>query len=141
LIRFYFIGVNHTHTKKHSALVGWGWSEQYEEAFVESLRNGDINKLKQTATYVGLERINRKIDTKGRISTPEKIKAKDARKMISVLNDHLLDRLDMKEFYGNVYEIQEKDDILTEEVSIRINSWGHHSGLRKEPLFKTRIKK
>jgi len=87
-----------------------------------------------------LERLNRKIDTKGRISTPEKIKAKDARKMISVLNDHLLDRLEMKGFYGYVYDIQEKDDLLTEEVSIRLNGWGHRSGLRKEPLFKTRIK-
>jgi AbiV family abortive infection protein len=130
----------YVHTKKHSAFVGWGWSEQYQESFVESLRNGDIDKLKQTATYVGLERLNRKIDTKGRISTPEKIKAKDSRKMISVLNEHLIDRLKMKEFYGNAYGIQEKDDLLTVEICIRINGWGHHSGLRKEPLFKSRNK-
>ena len=129
------------HTEKHSAFVGWGWSEQYQESFVEALRNGDIDKLKQTATYVGLERVNRRIETKGRISTPEKIKAKDAKKMISVLNDYLLDRLETKDFYGSAYEIQEKDDLLTEEVSIRINSWGHNSGLRKESLFKTRLKK
>jgi AbiV family abortive infection protein len=131
----------YVHTKKHQAFVGWGWSEQYHKSFVESLRNGDIDKLKQTATYVGLERLNRGIDTKGRISTPEKIKAQDARKMISVINDHLLDRCEMKEFYGNAYQIEEKDDVLTDIVVMRIKGWGHNSGLRKEPLFKTHVKR
>jgi AbiV family abortive infection protein len=131
----------YVHTKKHQAFVGWGWSMQYKESFVDSLRNGDIDKLKQTATYVGLERLNRGIDTKGRISTPEKIKAKDARKMISVINDHLLDRCEMKSYYGYAYQIEEKDDVLTETVVLRINSWGHNSGLRKDPLFKTHLKR
>lgn len=120
------------HTKKHQAFVGWGWSEQYRESFVNSLRNGEIDKLKQTATYVGLERINRAIDTKGRISTPDKIKANDARKMISVINDHLLDRCEMKELHGNAYDIEEKDKILDELVILRLNNWGHTSGLRKK---------
>lgn len=131
----------YVHTNKHQAFVGWGWSEQYRESFVKSLRNGDIDKLKQTATYVGLERINRKIDTKGRISSPDKIKATDARKMISVVNDHLLDRCEMKSYYGNAYQIEEKDEVLTEIVEIKLNGWGHNSGLRKEPLFSTHVKR
>ncbi len=129
------------HSKKHSAFVGWGWSMQYRESFVKSLKNGDIEKLKQTATYVGLERINKKIDTKGRISTPEKIKAIDARKMISVINDHLLDRCKMKEFHGYTYDIEEKDILLTELVCLRLSNWGHKSGLRKEPIFSILLKK
>ena len=63
------------------------------------------------------------------------------KRMISVLNDHLLDRCDMKLFYGNAYEIEEKDDLLTAEVFQRLNNWGHHSGLRKDPLFRSKIKK
>lgn len=122
------------HTKKHQAFVGWGWSDQYRESFVNSLRNGDIDKLKQTATYVGLERINGMIETKGRISTPDKIKAQDARKMISVINDHLLDRIEMKETMGNAYDIEEKDALLDEITALRIKYWGHKSGLRKKPF-------
>lgn len=128
------------HTKKHQAFVGWGWDLQYHESFVEALRKGDIDKLKQTATYVGLNRSKKGIETDGRISSPFKIKHDDAKKLISVLNDHLLDRCDMKQFYGNAYQIQEKDDVLTEEVYLRLSNWGHKSGLRKEPLFKTRLK-
>lgn len=120
------------HTKKHQAFVGWGWSEQYCESFVNSLRTGEIDKLKQTATYVGLERTNRIIDTKGRISTPNKIKLKDARKMISVINDHLLDRCETKEYNGYAYDIEEKDNVLDEIVILRLNNWGHRSGLRKK---------
>lgn len=129
------------HTKKHSAFVGWGWSMQYRDSFVNALRNGDIDKLKQTATYVGLEKMKGKIDTNGRISIPDKIKSKDARKMISVLNDHLLDRCEMKNYYGNAFQIEEKDKILTEEVFEKLNNWGHNSGLRTDGLFKNKIKK
>lgn len=124
----------YVHTKKHQAFVGWGWSDQYHDSFVNSLRNGDIGKLKQTATYVGLERINGIIETKGRISTPDKIKAHDARKMISVINDHLLDRIEMKETMGNAYDIEEKDALLDEITILRVKHWGHKSGLRKKPF-------
>lgn len=124
------------HTKKHSAFVGWGICNQYRESFVNSLRSGEIDQLKQAATYVGLDRINGSIDTKGRIMTPSKIKAQDARKMISVINDYLLDVCERKEFREFAYDIEEKDAVLDEITVLRIKQWGHNSGLRKKPFIK-----
>jgi len=127
------------HTEKHQAFVGWGWSYEYQDTFVESLRNGKIEMLKQVSTYVGLERNKGRIETKGRISSPFKIKISDAKKYISVLNDYLLDRCDMKRFYENHFEIAEKDDLLTFDLYKRLENWKHHSKLRKTPLFRTKI--
>lgn len=124
------------HTKKHKAFVGWGICRQYRESFVNSLRSGEIDQLKQMATYVGLERINGAIDTKGRITTPTKIKAQDAKKMISVINDYFLDSCDRKEFGNHAYDIKEKDAVLDEITCLKIKHWGHNSGLRKKPFIK-----
>lgn len=128
------------HTKKHEAFIGWGWELQYEDSFNESMRNGSLDLLKQTATYVGLDRKNKKIDTKGRISTPFKIKDKEARKIISVLNDYLLDRCDMKKFYDYHFEIEEKDELLNDCLYKKLEEWKFHSHLRKEPLFRDSLK-
>ena len=130
----------YVHTKKHQAFVGWGWSYEYKDSFVESLRNGKMELLKQESTYVGLNREKGKIETKGRISTPFKIKSSDAKKMISVLNDYLLDRCDMKKFHEYHFDIEEKDNLLNEELYINLERWKYHSELRKSPLFRNRIK-
>ncbi len=129
------------HTKKHKAFIGWGWESQYNKNFVDSLRNGDLDKLKQRATYVGLERLNKKVQVDGRISSPFQIKYTEAKKIISVLNDHLLDRCEMKEYYGSAYQVEEKDEVLNELVFLKLNNWGHRSGLRKGPRFKGTINK
>lgn len=129
------------HNKKHEAFIGWNWESQYHKNFVDYIRNGDLDKLKQKATYVGLERLKKKVKVNGRISSPFQIKATEAKKIISVLNDHLLDRCEMKEYYGNTYQISEKDSVLDEFVFQKLNTWGHRSGLRKEPRFKTTINK
>ena len=131
----------YVHTKKHEAFIGWGWEFEYSESFNKALRDGSFEILKQTSTYVGLERRNGKIETKGRISTPFKRKNNDAKKVISVLNDYLIDRCDMKKFYEYHFEIEEKDDLLNDDLYEKLNNWNHHSGLRKEPLFRDRIKK
>ncbi len=128
------------HTKKHMAFAGWGWSQQYHESYVEKLRNGEIDKLKQEATYVGLARNGRRIETEGRISTPFKIKEQDAKKNISVLNDYLLDRCDMKKFYSYHFEIEEKDELLNDDLYMKLEAWNHRSGLRKGPLFRNKLK-
>jgi AbiV family abortive infection protein len=130
----------YVHTKKHSAFVGWGWEFEYIDSFVDSLRSGEIDLKKQIATYVGLERNKGKIKTTRHISTPFKIKSVDAKKMISVLNDYLLDRCDMKKFYEYHFDIEEKDNLLDESLYAKLEEWKHHSGLRKTPLFRNRIK-
>ena len=131
----------YSHTQKHKAFVGWGWEFDYNDSFVESLRNGKIEQLKQDCAYVGLRRIKNRIETKGRISTPFRIKSTDSKKLISVLNDYLIDRCDMKKFYECHFEIKEKDDLLNDDLYHKLQKWKYRSGLRKTALFRNRIKK
>lgn len=131
----------YVHTEKHQAFVGWGWSYEYQDTFVESLRNGEIEMLKQASTYVGLDRNKGKIETKGRISSPLKVNFSDAKKYISVLNDYLLDRCDMKIFYETHFAIEEKDNLLNSDLYKKLEKWEYHSKLRKTPLFRNIIKK
>jgi AbiV family abortive infection protein len=131
----------YSHTKKHKAFVGWGWEFEYNDSFVKSLRNGKIEQLKQDCAYVGLKKIKNKIETKGRISTPFKIKDSDSRKYISVLNDYLIDRCDMKSYYESHFDIEEKDELLDDKLYQKLNDWNFRSGLRKQPLFRESIKK
>lgn len=61
--------------------------------------------------------------------------------MISVLNDYLIDRCDMKKFYEYHFEIEEKDELLNEDLYEKLEKWTHHSRLRKEPLFRDKLNK
>jgi len=131
----------YVHTKKHQAFIGWGWEMQYIDSFNKSLRDGSLDIKKQIATYVGLKRLKSKIETKGRISSPFSIKQADAKKMISVLNDYLLDRCDMKKFYDYHFDIKEKDEMLNDDLYDKLEKWEYHSGLRKEQLFRDKIRK
>ncbi len=136
-----WLNLLYVHTQKHKAFIGWGWEDEYHKSFVNALRNGKLELLKQKSTYVGLNRYRGKIDTNGRINTPFKIKENDAKKLISTLNDYLIDRYDVKIFYGYHFHIEEKDDLLSDKLKIQLNKWKHRSRLRKESLFSNRLKK
>ncbi|MFC2088318.1 AbiV family abortive infection protein [Calditrichota bacterium] len=127
------------HPKKQKAFFGWGVSREYSSKFIESIENGELELKKQKATYVGLNKSRNKVDVNSRISTPLQIKKKDSKQMISLLNDYLKDMCDMKSYYEYHSEILEKDELLTDELNLKLNNWKYKSGLRKEPLFKTRL--
>ncbi len=127
------------HPKKQKAFFGWGVSRDYSSKFIKSIENGELELKKQKATYVGLNKTRKKVDVNSRISTPLQIKEKDSKQMISLLNDYLKDMCDMKSYYEYHSEILEKDELLTDELNLKLNNWKYKSGLRKEPLFKTRL--
>ena len=129
------------HPEKQKAFFGWGISRDYGDKFIKSVENGELELKKQKATYVGLNKNRKKVDVNSRISTPNQIKEGDAKQMISLLNDYLKDTCDMKSFYEYHFMIDEKDDLLTKELYTELNKWKYKSGLRKVPLFKTRLKK
>lgn len=128
------------HTSKHAAFMSGGREYNYRDSFVKALRNGKVDLQKQKATYVGLERVRGKIETKGRVSTPFQVKPEDARKIISVLNDHLIDICDKKKNQEWYFDIEGKDDLLTDELYERLGSWNSRSGLRKASMFKDLLK-
>lgn len=128
------------HPRKQRAFFGWGISREYNEKFIESIENGEMEMKKQKATYVGLEKNRKKINVNSRVSLPSQIKSKDAKQMISLLNDYLIDSCDKKSFYEVHFDIEEKDELLNVELYEKLNEWKHKSRIRKFPLFRERLK-
>lgn len=128
------------HPRKQKAFFGWGVSRNYSSKFIESIEKGELELKKQKATYVGLSKQRKAVNVNSRISIPTQIKDKDAKQMISLLNDYLKDMCDMKEFHEVHCDIMEKDELLTNELKGKIEKWKFKSGLRKVPLFRTQLK-
>ena len=64
-------------------------------AIIRLISSGKLEEMKQNATYVGLTKNNGKADPKGKIIIPEKrIKEKDAVKMITRVNDYVIDLIE-----------------------------------------------
>jgi AbiV family abortive infection protein len=128
------------HTKKQRAFFGWGVSKDYSSKFIKSIEKGELELRKHKATYVGLSKQNKEVDVNSRISLPTRVKNKDAKQMISLLNDYLKDMCDMKEFYDVHCDITNKDELLNEELKNKLEKWLYKSGLRQVPLFRTQLK-
>lgn len=128
------------HPRKQSAFFGWGISSDYNSKFIASVENGELELRKQKATYVGLTKQKKDVDVNGRISLPTQIKNKDAKQMISLLNDYLKDMCDMKDYYTFHCDIAEKDELLNIDLKNKLDNWKFKSGLREVPLFRTRLK-
>ncbi|WP_340201665.1 AbiV family abortive infection protein [Ascidiimonas sp. W6] len=128
------------HPRKQKAFFGWGISRDYSEKFMKFVEDGGLELKKQKATYVGLEKNRRKVNVNSRISLPSQIKSSDSKQMISLINDFLIDRCDMKSFHEVHFCIPEKDELLNDSLYKKLGEWKHKSGLRKYPLFKTRLK-
>lgn len=74
-----------------------------------------------------------KVETGSRISTPWKIKPKDARQFISIINDELLRVCARIEEDGFYFEgCKGMDEVLTYEVYQKLLKWSHRSGIKNE---------
>jgi hypothetical protein len=129
------------HTKKQNAFFGWRMHHDYSPKFVEFVEKNQLELKKQRATYVGLDRVKGKIDIKGRISLPSRIKEKDSKQMISMINDYLKDICERKFFQEIFFDIEEKDELLTQELHKKLSEWKFRSGLRSNRWFKEWRKK
>jgi len=63
---------------------------QFAKRAIENLYAGKIEAAKQNSIYVGLPRKGRRIDLKGRISTPTRLTDKAAKAQITLVNDFML---------------------------------------------------
>ncbi|WP_343742433.1 AbiV family abortive infection protein [Herbaspirillum huttiense] len=102
----------------------------YSASFIDSLKSGQLERRKQKAVYVGLEKHGRKIDVRGRISTPKSITEREAKKMISLVNAELVFAYNCLKHYEYHYGIEEMDDVLLSQDAAVIFEWP----------FKTRIR-
>jgi AbiV family abortive infection protein len=124
------------HPRKQTAFFGWSAALDYSPKFVKFVQDRKLELKKQRATYVGLDKIKSKIDIKSRISIPTKIKEVDAKQMISMINDHLSEICHRKMIQEIYFDLEEKDELITKELQLRLKKWKYKSGLRSTRWFK-----
>ncbi len=129
------------HPEKQKAFFGWRQYFDYSPKFVKFVEKKQLELKKQKATYVGLDRNKGKIDVNSRISVPMRIKNKDAKQMISMINDLLIESCENKLLQGFCSDIEEKDELLNKGLLIRLKKWKYKSGIKSNRWFKEWMKK
>ena len=118
------------HQKKQWAFIARDMFD-YSPKFRSFIENGELDKKKQDALYVGLGRKKGSIDVKSRISTPWKIKQTDAKQCISLVNSELRNiyiKIDENECYFNIAKM---DDILDLSIYHKLLDWPFKSRLKQ----------
>lgn len=106
-------------------------THEYSPKFISLIQSRKLEEKKQNSIYVGLTRAKGKIDTSSRISTPWKIKQTDARQVISIINDALINicaGIEEHEFYHE--GCSDMDDVLDYDIYKKLLKWPHKSGLK-----------
>ena len=104
--------------------------------FIKSIEKNELEILKQKVTYVGLHKAKNKIDVNSRISIPQKINYSVPKKIISLLNDYLIDVCKKKDYQEYYFDIEEKDHLITARLYNRLKMWKHKSGLRSDKYYR-----
>jgi AbiV family abortive infection protein len=104
----------------------------FSPKFVEFVKKGRFELLKQKATYVGLERIKGEINVNSRISIPYKIKESEAKKIISLLNYTLVEICDLKLKQDSFFDIEEMDKVLDEKLLLELKKWKFKTTIKHE---------
>lgn len=104
----------------------------YSPAFADLVKNRKLEEKKQQAVYVGLSRTRRGVDITSRVSTPRRIRQKDARQIISLVNAEFLEvckRLaDDDDMH---FDIAAMDDVfLDDTIYMRLLKWPHRTRLK-----------
>jgi AbiV family abortive infection protein len=115
-------------------------TDDYSPNFLSLIKDRKLEEKKQNSIYVGLSRIKGKINTDSRVSTPWRVKQKDAKQFISIINDELLricSRIEEDEFYyegGN-----DMDEVFDYGIYKKLLKWPHKSGLKNTGWRKKNI--
>jgi AbiV family abortive infection protein len=110
---------------------------EYSPKFVTFVENRKLEEKKQNAIYVGLTRSKGKVDASSRVSTPLRIKKKDAAQIISLLNAEFLRICQIIEEY-DFYFIgsSNMDEVFDYVVFKKLFEWPHKSGLKNSGWWK-----
>jgi hypothetical protein len=113
----------------------------YSPPFFDFVRKRGLETKKQRATYVGFDGSRARINTASRLSTPGRIKQKDAKQMISLLNSEFLEihqRISAEEGY---YSIDEMDGVISNQMAALLKKWPHKTNLKSRRWWKSWDKK
>ncbi|MBA4381223.1 MAG: AbiV family abortive infection protein [Sideroxydans sp.] len=119
------------HPEKQMAFIGREIFE-YSPKFAAFIKKRGLEEKKQHSVYVGLSRLKGAVDTTSRISTPAKIKKKDAMQMISLVGSEFLEicqRIELEESY---FSIEQMDEIFDYKIYRNLLKWPYRTGLKSK---------
>ncbi|HHH1978699.1 TPA: AbiV family abortive infection protein [Yersinia enterocolitica] len=114
--------------------------DDYSPNFISLIKNRKLEEKKQNSIYVGLSRVKGNINTDSRISTPWKIKKKDAKQFISIINDELI-RICMRiEDYEYYFEGgKDMDEVFDYDIYKKLLKWPHKSRMKNNKWRKKNL--
>ena len=130
-----WLSLLYSHPEKQFAFVARDIFE-FSPKLVQFIKSKKLEKKKQQAVYVGLERHKGKIDTTSRISTPMRIKEPDARQIISLVNQEFIDIFNLIAQNDGCFRIPELDTVINPNEHRFIFTWPHKSGLKSRRFRK-----
>lgn len=107
----------------------------YSPQFIEFVKQGKLEIQKQKATYVGLEKSKNNVDINSRISIPNKIKANEAKRIISFVNDVLIEICELRISQDHYFDIKEMNDIMNTDLLTKLKTWKSKTRLKKVRQF------
>jgi AbiV family abortive infection protein len=119
----------YVHSEKQYAFVARDMFE-YPPALVEFIKSGKLERRKQQAVYVGLERDRKSAHVTSRISLPSAITLKEAKQLISWINSEFIfvhKKLMLQEVY---FGISEMNEVMLSPAASVIFDWPHKSRTR-----------
>ncbi|MDI1361914.1 AbiV family abortive infection protein [Methylotenera sp.] len=128
----------YSHTEKQYAFIARDVFD-YSPKLVKFIKAKKLELKKQQSTYVSLERANRNVDVSGRISTPERLKQKDAKQLISLVNNEFIEIYECVLLNGECFGINEVDNVISSEEHQFLFVWPHKPGLKSRHFLKQHI--
>jgi AbiV family abortive infection protein len=131
----------HFHSEKQRAFFGWGAMFDYSPKFIDFIGRQGLEKKKQAATYVGLDRDKKGVDINSRISVPTRVTEKDSKQIISLISDYLKEVCSNNLTNKFYFDIEAKNDLLTPQLMSQLKEWKKNSGLKSQKWLSEWMKK
>ena len=124
-----WLNLLYIHLEKQHAFVARDMFE-YHPSLVEFIKSGGLERRKQQAVYVGLDRDRKTVFVKDSISLPASVKQKEAKRMISWINAEFIFMHKTLTFYEQYFGIKEMDDVILSPSAGVIFEWPYKSRTR-----------
>ena len=129
-----WLSLLYSHPKKQYAFVAQDLFE-FSPKLVRLIKSQQLEKKKAQAVYVSLERNRKHVDTTSRISTPARIKEADAKQIISLVNQELVEIFNIIEQRETYFGIADMDELIYPDMRHSLFAWPHRSGLKSRSRF------
>lgn len=117
------------HSEKQYAFVARDLFE-YTPELIDFIKSGKLERRKQQAVYVGLERDRKSVHVKSRISLPNTIKMKEAKQLLSWINSEFIFVYKHLSLNNDYFGITEMNEVMLSSAACIIFDWPHKSRTR-----------